>query len=654
MCGIAGIVAAGHANLAAVRAMNEAQRHRGPDGEGTWVSPDGAVALGHRRLSIVDLSEGGHQPMRDAARDLAITFNGEIYNYIEVRARLLALGHTFRSTSDTEVLLAAYAEWGAECLSELNGMFAFAIWDGRRRVLFCARDRFGEKPFQYAVSGSTFAFASEVKALALLSFVDLEIDDGVLALGATEGLVWLDAHERTLLRGVKQLLPAHAMEVRVAGGRVEILRTFCYWTVDIAARRPYGSENGDEAARRLLDLLTDSVRLRLRSDVPVGSCLSGGLDSSAIVALIRRLEPGADLHTFTGRFPGDPMDEGRYSSMMVEACRTTSSEVVPTAERFLQDAESVYHHADYPIGGMSQFAQWCVFHLAKTQNVTVLLDGQGSDEQLGGYGSQIIQAFLRQLGAERRLGPWLHERRAWAKSYPVLFSWPRLALNETPLSRLRPLLRSATNRSTTTLPQLFQPAWLDSAAQAMPAPPLPDDPSDRHGLSRILWQLSFRAMLSGLLRFGDRLSMAHSREVRLPFCDARIAEFLFTLPPELLVGEGQVKRVLRLAIRGLVPDAIVTRPKQGFVPPQQRWLTGPLEAWVKDLAANPGPIGDRLDLSRVRPLVSADETSRRRDIELVWESANLLAWSRYSLARMHRSPKHSATVAAETPLSASR
>ena len=654
MCGIAAIVAAGYANLAAVRAMNEAQRHRGPDGEGTWVSPDGSVALGHRRLSIVDLSEGGHQPMRDAARDLTITFNGEIYNYIEVRARLVALGHRFRSTSDTEVLLAAYAEWGSGCLSELNGMFAFALWDARRRVLFCARDRFGEKPFQYAFTGGTFAFASEVKALALLSFVDLEIDEGVLAVGAAEGMVWLDAHERTLLRGVKQLLPGHAMEVLVAGGRVEILRTFCYWTADIAARRPYGAEDGDQAARRFLDLLTDSVRLRLRSDVPVGSCLSGGLDSSAIVALIRRLEPGADLHTFTGRFPGDPMDEGHYSSMMVEACRTTSSEVEPTPERFLRDAESVYHHADFPIGGMSQFAQWCVFHLASTKGVTVLLDGQGSDEQLGGYGSQIIQSFLHQLGAERRIGAWLHERRAWARSYPALFTWPRLALNETPLARLRPLLRRATNRATTTLPDLFQPAWLTAAAKGSPLPSLPADPSDHHALSRTLWQLSFRAMLSGLLRFGDRLSMAHSREVRLPFCDPRLAEYLFSLPPELLVGEGQVKRVLRLALRGLVPDAIVTRPKQGFVPPQQRWLTGPLEAWAKDLAADPGPIGERLDLARVRSIISADAGSRRRDVALVWESANLLAWSRYSHTRMRRAPRLSATADAETPLAASR
>jgi asparagine synthetase B (glutamine-hydrolysing) len=204
------------------------------------------------------------------------------------------------------------------------------------------------------------------------------------------------------------------------------------------------------------------------------------------------------------------------------------------------------------------------------------------------------------------------------------------------------------------LPDLFQPAWLTAAAKASPLPSLPEDPSDRHALSRILWQLSFRAMLSGLLRFGDRLSMAHSREVRLPFCDPRLAEYLFSLPPDLLVGEGQVKRVLRLALRGLVPEAIVTRPKQGFVPPQQRWLTGPLEGWVKDLAADPGPIGEHLDLSRVRSILAADAGSRRRDVALVWESANLLAWSRYSHARMRRSPKLSATAEAETPLAASR
>jgi asparagine synthase (glutamine-hydrolysing) len=651
MCGIAGIIAGkagGYARLEAVLAMNEVQHHRGPDGDGSWLSPDGTVALGHRRLSIVDLSEGGKQPMALAGRRLIITFNGEIYNHVELRERLRGLGQRFETSSDTEVLLAAYAVWGSDCLHELNGMFAFALWDDERRVLFCARDRFGEKPFQYALTERFFAFASESKALALLEGVDLGIDDAVLAQGATRGMTWIDAHERTLLRGIRQLLPGHAMELRLDGDRPEITRLYCYWSADPSARRPYGDERPDEAARRLLDLLTDSVRLRLRADVPVGSCLSGGLDSSTIVALIRKLEPGADLRTFTGRFPGDPMDEGRYADMVVAASRTSPAEVEPSAERFEREVGELYRHAELPIGGMSQFAQWCVFHLAKTRGVTVLLDGQGSDEQLGGYGSTIISAFLAGLRAEHRPGAFLHERRAWAKSYPTFFSWPRLLLNETPLARLRPLLRSRTNRATLALPDLFDPRFLEAAsADALPEP-LPAEPGARHALSRTLWLLSFRTMLSSLLRFGDRLSMAHSREVRLPFCDHRIAEYLFALPPELLVGEGQVKRVLRLAIRGVVPEAIVGRPKQGFVPPQQNWLVGPLQGWIHGLAEDAGPLGAALDLGRIRSIVRADEPARRRDIELVWDSANLLAWGRYSLDPLRRSPKQPATASSRS------
>ncbi|MFO0755019.1 MAG: asparagine synthase (glutamine-hydrolyzing) [Byssovorax sp.] len=650
MCGIAGILAGkarGAARIEAVRAMNEAQRHRGPDGEGTWLSADGRVAFGHRRLAIVDLTESGAQPMVHAERGLTITFNGEIYNHVELRERLAAMGHRFHGTSDTEVLLAAYARWGAECLRELNGMFAFAIWDEARRVLFCARDRFGEKPFQFALTSDFFAFASEAGALALLDGVDLAIDDAVLARGATRGMTFLDAHERTLLRGVRQLLPGQAMFVSIDGDRPAIERSFFYWLADPAARRPYGDERPREAARRLLDLLTDSVRLRLRADVPVGSCLSGGLDSSTIVSLIRRLEPSADLRTFTGRFPGDPLDEGRYAAMVVEASRTVSSEVEPSPERFEREAALVYRHAEHPIGGMSQFAQWCVFHLAKTRGVTVLLDGQGSDEQLGGYGSTIIGAFLGDLLAARRLGAYLHERRAWARALPTFFSWPRLLLTETPLARLRPLLRLSTNRSTLTLPGLFQrdylsPASAEALPEVLPFPEAPDMPG--HALSRTLFLLSFRTMLQSLLRFGDRLSMAHSREVRLPFCDHRIAEHLFSLPAELLVGDGQVKRVLRLAIDGLVPPAIVGRPKQGFVPPQQRWLVGPLTGFVRRLVEDAGPLAGRIDLDRARAVAHADEATRARDIEQVWDVMNLLAWGHFSLDPLRRAPKQPATA----------
>jgi asparagine synthase (glutamine-hydrolysing) len=283
MCGIAGIVTTGRANVHAVRAMTDVLRHRGPDGEGHWTSEDGHCALGHRRLAIIDLSPAGRQPMTLAERDLVVTYNGEIYNYLELRDRLRSLGHRFETQTDTEVLLRAYAEWGDAFLEELNGMFAFALWDARSRTLLCARDRFGEKPFVYAWIGEAFVFASEVKALGLVRGLDTRIDDGVLALHATRGSTWLDATERTLLRGVRQVLPAHAMKLRLGATRVELERVWAYWGLDIAGRHAYGTDDPDRAAGRLHEVLRDSVRLRLRSDVPVGSCLSGGLDSSAIV-----------------------------------------------------------------------------------------------------------------------------------------------------------------------------------------------------------------------------------------------------------------------------------------------------------------------------------------------------------------------------------
>ncbi len=644
MCGIAGIVTVGRANVHAVRAMTDVLRHRGPDGEGHWTSDDGHCALGHRRLSIIDLSPAGRQPMTLAERDLVVTYNGEIYNYLELRDRLRSLGHHFETQTDTEVLLRAYAEWGDAFLEELNGMFAFALWDGRSRTLLCARDRFGEKPFVYAWIGDAFVFASEVKALGLVRGFDTRIDDGVLALHATRGSTWLDAGERTLVRGVRQLLPAHAVKLRLGPTRVEVEKTWVYWELDIAGRHAYGSDDPDRAAGRLHELLRDSVRLRLRSDVPVGSCLSGGLDSSAIVSLMRQLEPGADLRTFTGRFPGDPLDEGRYARLVVEHSATTSREVEPTAERFEREAARVYWHADFPIGGMSQFAQWCVFELAAEHGVTVLLDGQGSDEQLGGYGSGIVEAFLGQLAAERRWAAWLHERRAAGRSYPGLFSWGKIALHRTPLHVLTPLLRRMGGRFLVTSQSLFRPDWLHASAPAVPPDEVSPDPAGPEALSRTLWLLTFRTMLSALLRFGDRLSMAHSREVRLPFCDPRIAELCFGLSPELLLGEGQVKRVLRLAIRGLVPDAIVTRPKQGFIPPQDRWLVGPLDSWVRDLADASPSLCEALDANVVQGLARAPRERRQREVGAIWEATNLLAWARYALKPLQSSSTYEALI----------
>ncbi|MGA2448258.1 MAG: asparagine synthase (glutamine-hydrolyzing) [Polyangiaceae bacterium] len=637
MCAITGILAAGGVNVRAVQAMTDRLGHRGPDGEGLWRSEDGTCVLGHRRLAIVDLSDAGRQPMELAEFGLTVTFNGEIYNYLELRERLQARGHAFRSQSDTEVLLHAYAEWGERCLDELNGMFAFALWDANKRQLLCARDRFGEKPFMYAWIDRAFVFASEAKSLGLLRGLDTSIDDGMLALYAERDSTWIDSSERTLVRGVKQLLPAQAMRIRVDGTRVEVAKVWTYWAVDCLARRPYGSDDPRRASEELRELLRDSVRLRLRSDVPVGSCLSGGLDSSTVVSLMRRLEPNADLRTFTGRFPGDPLDEGRYARLVVEQNRTIAREVEPTPERFEREAARLYWHADFPIGGMSQFAQWCVFHLASEHGVTVLLDGQGSDEQLGGYGSGTVSAFLDQLLAEGRWRAWLHERAAAAKSAPALFSWPRLALHRTPARLLLSTLRRAGGRSRMTRQGLFRSDWLDEARKQVPEPDVSPALDGPNAFSRTLWLLSFRTMLSALLRFGDRLSMAHSREVRLPFCDHRIAEFCFALSPDLLVGEGQAKRVLRLAGRGLVPDAIAARAKQGFVPPQTAWLVGPLATWTSGLADSSAGLMPAVRPEAVVELAQASRADRTREIGALWDASNLLAWARFALEPLRQS-----------------
>jgi asparagine synthase (glutamine-hydrolysing) len=516
-------------------------------------------------------------------------------------------------------------------------MFAFALWDGRSGTLFCARDRFGEKPFVYGWVGSAFAFASEVKALGLLGGFDASVDEGVLAWHAARGSTWLDASERTLVRGARQLMPAHALKLRVGAAGAELVRLWQYWAIDTHTRHAYGADSQSLAARQLLDLLTDSVRLRLRSDVPVGSCLSGGLDSSTVVSLMRRLEPGADLRTFTGRFPGDPLDEGRFARLASEANRTVAREVAPTPERFEREAERVYWHADFPIGGMSQFAQWCVFHLASQHGVTVLLDGQGSDEQFGGYGNAIAEAFLGQLAAEGRWQPWARERRAAARVSPELFSWPRLALNKTPLRMLRPALRRLGGRARFDRRSIFRREWLEASGPLCPADEVIASSNGPHALSRTLWLLSFRTMLSALLRFGDRLSMAHSREVRLPFCDHRIAEFAFSLAPDLLVGEGQVKRVLRLAVNGLVPDEIVARRKQGFIAPQEKWLVGPLDGWVKDLVHSALPLLPMLDAHVIDAVAYAAANERARDATAVWEIANILAWAKYALDPLRKS-----------------
>lgn len=546
--------------------MLEVQSHRGPDGSGIWsqtVSDGRDLILGHRRLSIIDLSEGGTQPMLDASGRFVLTYNGEIYNYLEIRRELQDLGVRFRSESDSEVILEAYKRWGSNGLKRFNGMFAFALYDGVRGVLFCARDRYGEKPFLFAFGADFFAFASEYKALLLHPGLLLDVDEWRLLRAAHNPSTGLDSDRQTVFKSVQQLLPGEAMEVDVRSLATRIWR---YWQIAPAATGDIADEEGMFAEFR--ELLTDSVRLRLRSDVPVGSCLSGGLDSSAIVCIMRQLlGRDAPYDTFTGRFPGTKADEWGFAAQIVEATGVRSHVVEPTVERFLEDLPQFIWLNELPVGGSSQYAQWSVFRLARETGVTVLLDGQGADEMLAGYEqyfAKYVEA-LRKAGDTERLARELPRIRA---RYPLALTPPARGLRDRLPFRLRHWISNRGGVGTSLLYGL-RPDVAVSIARQNTLSELPGF----NPLANALVQDSFGRFLTTLLRYGDRNSMAHSREVRLPFCDHRIAEFVFRLPPQMLMGEVQTKRLLRESMKGILPEGIRTRwNKQGFRPPQETWF----------------------------------------------------------------------------------
>jgi asparagine synthase (glutamine-hydrolysing) len=639
MCAISGILSPKGVNSLAIKRMNQIQKHRGPDGEGEWYSPDKTVGLGHRRLAIIDLTPQANQPLLTRGKNHTLVFNGEIYNFVELKKELQNLGHDFSTASDSEVLLRAYLQWGVHCLERFNGMFAFAIWDESKRQLFCARDRFGEKPFLFSFFKNGFAFASEAKALLSLTEINDSLDTQVLASNLIRDDNQGDGFEQTLFCNVFQLLPSQAMLVDHHGESPTIQRKWFYWQIDRNSRNPYGSSSLDQACQYFMELFKDAVSLRLRADVPVGSSLSGGLDSSSVVSMIRHLDPLREIRTFTGRFPNNPTDEGKYASLVHQINQTIHFEVQPTPERFINESPEFFWHAEFPVGGLSQFAQWCVFKLASENGIKVLLDGQGSDEILGGYGGHIELAYLRQLFREHRFIPWLKEHLAAAKTDPVRFSLPRILINDTFLSHLRPFLRRVTKRPSETILSICHPSLVEQSKNPIPFTGH-ETSEESDTLSDILWKLSFRTMLASLLRFGDRLSMAHALEVRLPFCDHRIAEFAFQLAPEFLVGGGDVKKILRKATSGLIPQAITERKKQGFLPPQNEWLTKSLLTWLLELNHfDKGPFNSLINRKKAEYFLMHHPESNP---VLLWRLLNYRSWSHFYVHRIATEPKVSA------------
>ena len=626
-------------------------RHRGPDDEGYLVGrfptgeavaaagaetvrplrmtlpaiEDGALAqgsslgFGHRRLSIIDCTPGGHQPMvwRDGA--LCVVYNGEIYNHIELRAELERKGHVFRTRSDTEVLLAAYAEWGAECLQRFNGMWAFCLWDRRHGQLFCARDRFGVKPFYFRRDGALFAFASEIKALLALRATPPAVNAAVAYDYLQSNLV--EHTPETMLVGIEQLPAGHHLIID-GDGAVRISR---YYILACATDR---AATDDAHVARLSgeyrDLLTDAVRLRLRTDVPLGSCLSGGLDSSSIVCALSEIlrANGAEMpqRTFTAAYDDPSVDERRFAAVVAAAARVHADYVFPSAGELWDELTALTWHQDEPFGSTSIYAQWCVMRAARRGGVTVMLDGQGADELLAGY-VVYYPIFLKELLRRGRLGAFRNEVRAagiWSQRPPWRLIARSLAAFYEPL--LRRLPQPA--RGSHLLAGDFAGAYRQRHPQWQTVRSTTD-------LQQRLWADTTQFNLPQLLRYEDRNSMAFAIETRLPFLDYRLVEWCFRQPPSVKLHHGWTKYVARRGIVGLCPDSIVwRRDKLGFVTPEARWMGGGEE--IVRLLSDPTTFRARrfLDPVKLRAQVLPGGRLTARWRGELWRALNFELWMR--------------------------
>ncbi len=569
--------------------MTRVIRHRGPDGEGfMFVAPDGGahrvisdespagvtggrevpggctLGFGHRRLSILDLSAAGHQPMADATGECWITYNGEIYNYRELREELARDGHAFHSGTDTEVILAAWRAWGEQCLARFNGMFAFVLFDRRTRQVFAARDRFGIKPlYLWHTPGGGLALVSEIKQCNVHPGWRARLNGQ----RAYDFLNWgvQDHTAETMFANVLQL----------RGGEY-LLSTL----EDLGVARPQrwyelqaAPFTGDFAAagRRFRELLDDSVRLRLRADVAVGSCLSGGLDSSSIVCTMRALldgQAGSMQKTFSAYSDTARFDERSFIAEVVRATGAESHHVIPSSAALLEEIDALAWHQDEPFGSTSIFAQRCVFRLARENNVTVMLDGQGADEAMGGYHS-FFGPRLAGLLARGRWGSAWRESRALREFYGTPYGQQlREAANFLLVGRAADHVRAVIRRSR------HEPGFLDLARlAAVPQMPGGTMLRFRDPVSSLCRAQLLSVTLPMLLHWEDRNSMAFGVEARLPFLDYRLVEFCLGLDEEYKLRDGWTKRVLREGMRGRLPEVVrLRRDKLGFATAEQVWM----------------------------------------------------------------------------------
>lgn len=553
-----------------LQAAVSAMRLRGPNDQGFELHPlnNGVVALGHTRLSIIDLSAAGHQPMYSSDKRYGLVFNGEIYNYRELRLELISLGFVFHTDSDTEVLLTAWQCWGRDCLTRLVGMFAFVVFDKQAGTLTCVRDPFGIKPFFYTLENGNFLFASEISAIKALKSEKITLDWQ----RAYDYLVHgdYDSGPRSFVANVNHLQPGHILQVDLVSGHVSEPRV--WWQPTIVENKTISfADAADELRARFLN----NIRLHLRSDVPLGAALSGGVDSSAVVCAMRYVEPDLPINTFSYIARGSGVSEEAWVDIVNQYVRAVPHKVVVTSSELANDLDDMILAQGEPFGSTSIYAQYRVFKLAKDNGITVTLDGQGADELLAGYNGYPSKRIKSMLDTHQ-----------YIDAYTFLQNW-----SDWPGRNVKDCIKSVVAECVDgSLYQLLRklngtrhsPAWIDTNLLAesgvflgYPRQLAPNDVAGRRLVAELAFSL-IRRGLPALLRHGDRNSMRFSVESRVPFLTPDLANFLLSLPESYLISQqGETKSVFRAAMRGIVPDEILDRKdKIGFETPEQAWLIG--------------------------------------------------------------------------------
>jgi asparagine synthase (glutamine-hydrolysing) len=618
ICGIVNLIESDPVDRMTIKRMTDALAHRGPDDEGYFVK--GQAGLGHRRLSIIDLS-GGRQPMCNEDRSAAIVFNGEIYNYRDLAAVLTSAGHTFKTRSDTETILHAYEEYGDDCVQQFRGMFGFAIWDQRKRRLLLARDRLGVKPIYYYRNGRFLAFASEIKALLEIPSIPREVDPEALDLYLSLRYV---PGPRTMFKNIFRLQPGHVL-VADGGG----VRTTKYWDIDYPDQERRSPEYLLERFRELLD---ESVRLRLLAEVPLGVFLSGGLDSSAILATMSGVAGGERVKTFSVGYQAsgaeeESANEFEYARLAAGAFASDHHEYRLNATDFAEFVPEMVRYLDEPLADPSCIPLYFISKLA-SQHITVVLSGEGADEILAGYGIYgrmlALDRIYRGSGPFSRLAPWIARLTPSEKlghyvsmcGQPLETRYRGVTRGFSAEGKLRLVGGNRMKQSDGRLQEIFG-GYFKTVEKASP-------------LDQMLYVDAKVWLPDDLLVKADKMTMANGIELRVPFLDHKLVEFAATLPYASKVQGKGGKTLLRAAMRGVLPDAIIDRPKKGFPSPIGSWLRTSLRQFTRDyLLARNSASSQYVDREETARLVREHEQGGADRSQEIWTLLVFEFWHRH-------------------------